>query len=579
MVNGSDTLGPFNSIKRKMIEEGVITESEQEIPYFNYIRNAPDEKLPVMLKSFCKKYAVKYLGGDVREFLLYQAAEVWKAEQAAEQYEVVTPEPEVVTAAEVVEKIATIEQREAEYTKLRAEHSNDNCTDYGNSDRFIVQNGNNVRFCPQFDSWFIWTDQEGRWKKDVNGYIQELAKKTIRSIFDEARLAPDDATSKHLAKWAMKCETTSHTTALISLAKTDLYVVINHEMFDSDHNILNVKNGIYDFTTHTLKPHDKSKFLTRLCPVEYSPDATCPNFTRFLNRIFQSHPDIIPYLKRAVGYSLTGNVQEHVLFLLHGSGSNGKSTLLFVLSELMGDYGATTESATFTTDRGDSVRNDIARLVGTRLVSASENTIDSKLDETLIKQLSGGDKVTARFLFKEYFEYFPTFKIWWCFNHTPLISDTTNSTWRRIHLIPFTETISDDEMDKTLREKLVVEELPGILNWAIEGLKDYQKNGLKPPLIVMDTTKDYRNDQDILFDFLNEMCEFAPDDQKFGDSYSIKGSELYAALVSWYSYQGEKPMSGTKFGRLLVERGLKKERSNRGIYYHGIRIRRGKYAV
>jgi phage/plasmid-associated DNA primase len=110
-------------------------------------------------------------------------------------------------------------------------------------------------------------------------------------------------------------------------------------------------------------------------------------------------------------------------------------------------------------------------------------------------------------------------------------------------------------------------------------LKDYQENGLKPPLIVMDTTKDYRNDQDILFDFLNEVCEFAPEDQKFGDSYSIKGSELYAALVSWYSYQGEKPMSGTKFGRLLVERGLKKERRVSGIYYHEIRIRRGKYAV
>lgn len=578
-MNGSDTLGPFNELKRKMLDEGVINEPEQKIPYLEFIRNAPDEKLPVILKSFCKKYDLKYPGGDIREWLSYQAVSVWNAEQVAEQYEVVTTQPQATPEEYITEKIQDLERQHHEKKKLISTHQNDNCTDFGNADRFIIQNGNDIRFCPAFDSWFIWTDTEGRWKKDVNGYIQELAKATIRGIFDEAKSAPDEDAMKRLAKWAIKCETTSHTNSLISLAKTDPYVVIEHEFFDSDPYLLNVKNGILNLRTYKLEPHVKSKFLTRLCPVEYNPDAACPNFTSFIERIFQGHPEIIPYLKRAVGYSLTGNVQEHVLFLLHGSGSNGKSTLLFVLSEMMGDYGATTESATFTTERGDSVRNDIARLVGTRLVAASENTIDSKLDETLIKQLSGGDKITARFLFKEYFEYFPQFKIWWCFNHTPIINDTTHSTWRRIHLIPFDEKISDEEMDKTLKEKLVATELPGILNWAIEGLKDYQENGLNPPSIVVDTTKDYRNDQDILYDFLNEMCEFAPPDQKFGDEYTVKGAELYSALVQWYGFQNEKPMTGTKFGRLLVERGIRKERKSSGILYIGLRIRRGKYHV
>jgi len=446
------------------------------------------------------------------------------------------------------------------------------CTDYGNCERFINLHGADVKYCKVFDAWYLWTQDEGRWKKDLLGAIQEYAKETVRSIYAEAARAGIDEERRKLAKWAMQCETTSHTNAIITLAKSDPYVVTEHDAFDQNHMLLNLANGTYNLLNHVLEPHRKGLLITKRAPIEYCQDAECPLFLKFLDRVFTSHPEIVPYLQRAVGYTLTGSTQEDILFLLYGGGANGKSTLLNVLEALLRDYSVNTESSTFTTNRSDNVRNDLARLVGARLVTAAENSMDSNLDETLIKQLTGGDKIAARFLFQEYFEYRPTFKIWWCFNHMPRIRDTTNSTWRRIHLIPFKESIPEDEQDKQLSEKLL-EELPGILNWAIDGLKEYQKDGLNPPEIVVTTTTEYRNDQDQLFDFFSDMIDVATGDEPVGIVYEAKGSDIYKVYLQWTSFNNEKPMSSTMFGNLLKERGVKKVRKTSGVYYHGIRVK------
>jgi len=448
------------------------------------------------------------------------------------------------------------------------------CTDYGNCERFINLHGADVKYCKVFDAWYLWTQEEGRWKKDLLGAIQECAKETVRSIYAEAGRSGSDDERRKLAKWAMQCETTAHTNAIITLAKSDPFVVTEHDAFDQNLMVLNLANGTYNLSTHILEPHRKELLITKQAPIWYDPTADCPLFLAFLNRIFISHPEIIPYLQRAIGYTLTGITQEDILFLLYGSGANGKSTLLNVLEALLGDYSVNTESSTFTTNRSDNVRNDLARLVGARLVTAAENSMDSNLDETLIKQLTGGDKIAARFLFQEYFEYRPTFKIWWCFNHMPRIRDTTNSTWRRIHLIPFKESIPESEQDKNMSEKLL-EELPGILNWAIDGLKEYQNGGLNPPEIVVTTTTEYRNDQDQLFDFFADMIDVATGDEPIGIVFEEKGSVVYSAYMQWTSFNNEKPMSNTMFGNLLKERGIKKVRKNKGVYYVGIRIKPG----
>lgn len=561
-----------------MAKEGVITIVPRPGPVESFIIHTPDERLPSILKSFCRKYDRRYPGGEIREWLVSEARVVDRYEEQMKQFEVDVPHSPPTNEEETA--LAAWADKELKQQEFALAHSNDNTTDYGNADRFVNHYGLDVKYCTPFDTWYLWDQSNGRWKKDGNGSVQELAKKTVRSIYREAERARNPERAKLLAKWAITCETTSHTNAIISLSKSDPWVVAEPDEFDKDLDLLNLQNGVYNLTTHGMMPHEKSRLITRLCPVKYDPTASCPQFQNYLKRVFRKHPEIIPYLQRAVGYSLTGYIHEHVLFLLHGSGANGKSTLLYVLSEMFGDYGATTDCTTFTTDKSDSVRNDLARLTGARLVVASENVADSNLDETLIKQLTGGDKITARFLFKEYFEYFPIFKIWWCFNHTPNIRDTTHSTWRRIHLIPFDEKIPDAEQDKTLREKLVAE-LPGILNWALEGLKEYQQLGtLAPPPIVVSTTQAYRNDQDELYDFLQECCEIQKPDEEFGKSFMAYGSELYGAYTQWASFNNEdRKMSNTKFGKMLREHGFKKDRLSSGVVYYGVQLTKSKFKV
>jgi len=273
--------------------------------------------------------------------------------------------------------------------------------------------------------------------------------------------------------------------------------------------------------------------------------------------------------QRAVGYTLTGSTQEQCLFLLYGSGANGKSVFLDVILYMMGEYGTTTQSKSFTTDRGE-ISNDIAALAGMRLVCASENSSDSKLDESLIKQLTGGELISARFLHKEFFTYKPRFKLWWAFNHPPMISDMTTSIWRRIKIIPFTEVLPESEWDKNLATKLKEKEIPGIFNWAVEGLKEYNLHGLQQPDVITRATKSYKNDQDILLDFFTSTYEMTEEQKD-----EIKASDLYSAYKTWWlNIESSKPMSSTRFGRLCRDRGLHKEERKTGNYYTYIKFKR-----
>jgi putative DNA primase/helicase len=298
--------------------------------------------------------------------------------------------------------------------------------------------------------------------------------------------------------------------------------------------------------------------------VEYDPAAKCPLWETFLGRIMAGNERIIRFLQRAVGYSLTGLTREQLLFLLYGRGSNGKSTFLEVLRAIFGDYACQSEFATFLERRDDSIRNDVARLDGARLVTAIETERTRRLSEPLVKQLTGSDTVTARFLHQEFFEFKPTFKLWLATNHKPTIQGTDEGIWRRIRLIPFTVEIPAPERDLELGEKLLAES-SGIVRWAVEGCLEWQRHGLMAPPEVIAATTEYRTESDVLATFLDECCVVAADAK-------VTAGELYKLYREWADRAGEKMESQRWFSQAIAERGFGKDRKGPGgkVQYLGV---------
>lgn len=454
------------------------------------------------------------------------------------------------------------------------------CTDFGNAERFLLRYVNTIVYCNQNASWYVW-DKKGFWNKDSLGTIRELVKKTFLSIYNEIEAQDTTEARAAVAKWALQCEKPEHINACLNVAQSDPRVVVTMDKFDTDKNLFNFINGTYDLKNHLFLPHDKENFITRQVSYEYDPSAKCPNFLAFLERIFKSRKDkeiIIDYLQKALGYSLTGEISQQIIFLLHGSGSNGKSTLLETQRMIMGDYGTTIDSGSLTTKKTDSVRNDIARLPNIRFVVASENAKGTIIDEELIKKLTGGDQVTARFLFQEEFNFYPQLKLWWAFNHPPGVRDLTHSLMRRLKLIPFEERIPDSErIDQSVLLDIYRSELPGIFNWELEGLKRFQKEGLKDIPAIANAVKEFKEEQDRLHDWITDVC-YVPERDDKKDAI-VKADVFNSASVlcksynNWAEKNNEKPMSQRKFSMELMERGFKRTHTNTGNVFHGITIK------
>jgi putative DNA primase/helicase len=442
-------------------------------------------------------------------------------------------------------------------------------TDFGNAERMVDQFSSYIRYCHQNEFWYIWNSIEGRWKIDEAEKIYRLSKDVTRRILLEAAHAPIDEVKKKIFLWGLTSECKPRQNGMIDLARTDPAVQIKLDDIDKDNMLFNLRNGTFNLKTLVLQPHNKEDNISKLADFEYDPTAKCPLFLKYLERIFRSSPkkdEIILFLQRAVGYTLTGLTQEQCLFLLYGKGSNGKSVFLDILKGLMGEYGTKIISKSFTTERGEQ-SNDIAALSGRRYVFASENASGSKLDESMVKELTGGEDISARFLHKEFFTYRPRFKLWWGFNHLPIISDMTNSIWRRVKIIPFTEILPESEWDKELADKIVRDEISGVFNWAVKGLGEYNQYGLQQPEIITSTIDGYKNDQDILLDFFTTNYEFTESELDM-----VKASDLYASYKAWwFSIESTKPMSSNMFGRLCRDRGLNKTERREGTFYQKIR--------
>lgn len=352
--------------------------------------------------------------------------------------------------------------------------ANFHTTDLGNAQRLVAHHGEDIRYCPDFKKWLIWDGL--RWCFDEDGAVMRRAKDTVRSIYAETANETNDTRRAALAKHAVASESAGRLAAMVELAKSEAELVARSSEFDADPMLLGVGNGTVNLLTGGLWEPRREDYITKQAMTHYDPAAQCPLWLSFLNRIMGGDTEMIGFLQRAMGYALTGSAKEQCLFLLYGVGANGKSTFLNVIGELAGDYGANTPAESLMVQQNSGVRNDIARLRGVRFVTAIETEDGQRLAESLVKSLTGGDTISARFLYGEFFDFTPQFKLFLAANHKPVIKGDDYAIWRRVRLVPFEVTVPEGEQDRDLPEKLRAE-LPGILNWAIEGCHEWIAQG------------------------------------------------------------------------------------------------------
>jgi putative DNA primase/helicase len=435
-----------------------------------------------------------------------------------------------------------VETKDAEARTSR----NYRCTDIGNGERFADQHQDEVRYCRLQKKWLVWNGK--RWQPDEEGLVNQRAKQTARSIYSEVAGVNDSARRKELAKWAASSEAAYRQRAMIEMAKSESGIPVLPDELDRDEWLLNVNNGTLSLKTGEVLPHRKEDLITKFIPINYDPDAYCPKWIDFLSQVIKGNQQLIDYLWRVAGYTLTGDAGEQCLFLLWGVGQNGKSTFLNVLQTILNDYALQTDFNTFNIKKGEGIRNDIARMAKSRLVVAIETSDGKRMDETVVKQLTGGDRVTARRLYQEYFEFRPEFKIFLATNYKPEIHGQDLAIWRRIRLIPFTVTIPEENRINNY-ESVLLEEKEGILNWMVSGCREWLEKGLDEPEEVKAATKAYRSEMDILEDFIAVRCFIA-------DGERTAHKELYSAYEDWCDESGETPIRTRTFAKKLQGRGF-----------------------
>lgn len=430
-------------------------------------------------------------------------------------------------------------------------------TDTGNAEMIAALHDETLRFDHRRGHWLIWNGH--RWQEDDTGQIMRMAIEAIRKRMELSLEINGDRREKAV-KWCLSSESKYKLKAATEIASNLNPLADSGEYWDQDEMLLGVANGVVDIHTGEIRDAYPSDRITLSTAIEYDPEAKAPRWERFLREVFNGNDDLIGFVQRAAGYSLTGDTREQCLFLCWGGGANGKSTMLETLRHVMGDYAANTPFSTFELNRKNQNTNDLAALSTIRLVTAAETNESRRLNEARTKAVTGGDPITARFLFGEFFTYTPKFKVWLAMNHKPTITGTDDGIWRRIRLIPFTVSFKG-RADKTLPEKLR-DEAPGILAWAVQGALDWQENGLMEPDVVVQATKKYRTESDVIARFLDaETVEH--------EKARIKAGELYKHYKQWSQETGEKMMTLTSFGKRIEDHGIPKEKSNY-VYYLGI---------
>lgn len=478
-----------------------------------------------------------------------------------ERFGVVVPaknKPRATKAERAAERVA-IAQAPAIGTAL---------TDIGNAERLVAAHGPDLLFVPTWKKWMAWDGV--RWDEDRTDEVTRRAIATARAMYAEAaNPALDRDTASDVADHAKKSESASRLRDMLRVAQAKLPAT--PDSFDRDGWSFVAANGTVDLRSGELRPHSREERSTKRSLVAYDPSADAPTWRAFLERILPD-PDVRAFVQKMVGYALTGDVREQVLFFAYGTGKNGKSTFASVLLDVLGDYGhQAPPSLLISRDSGEKHPTEIAALQGRRLVVTSETKATNAFDEEVIKQITGGDRISARFMKQDFFSFEPTHKLFFQANHKPAIRQQDEGIWRRIRLIPFDQTISEAERVHDMAERLRAE-LPGVLRWAVDGCLAWQDEGLKAPAAVLAATSAYREESDILGPFLDACCVVSADASAFS-------AQLLQAYEAWCRRNGETPVKSKTFSTRLQERaaamGLEKTKYGGVMRWRGIGLKSG----
>ena len=445
-------------------------------------------------------------------------------------------------------------------------------TDAGNSERLIAEHGQNVRYVESWETWIAW--KGSRWEVD-KGYLYRMVELVARKMYDEAETLKvriddgdkqkNDEAFKGAAKaFARKSESAASIRATLELARYRAGVALSHEKLDGNAMILPVRNGTIELSTGLIRNSKREDYATLTIPIKYDPAAKCPTWDRFLLHAMGGDKEMVAFLWRCIGYSLTGSVAEHVLFFCHGpKGMNGKSTFLTILRELVGGYGATAPRKMLFQSIGDRHPTELTTLFGKRLVTCSEVPENQILDEALVKDLTGGEIISAHRMRENFWEFIPTHKLWLAGNHKPQIVGTDGGIWRRVILILWDVTIPEAERDLDLMKKLRAE-LPGILAAAIRGCLAWQKQRLNPPAAVVKATMQYRKESDLLGEFFGLYCTI-------GKGERVTRRTLRTLYEVFCDEIGAKPLGATRFNNRLREENVTEGtvRDSDGTPVHG----------
>lgn len=425
-------------------------------------------------------------------------------------------------------------------------------SDLDNAELFARWHADRIRYVWERRQWLVY-HENGVWRAN-GGEVEQAAKDTVRELATLAAGIGDEEARVKALRWAATSQAEPRIRAMLALAQSDPQLVVREHQLDAHPFLLAVANGTLDLASGSLREHRAGDLITRGVPVSYDPAARAPRWERFLLEVFDRDLELIEFVQRFCGYLLTGSTREHVLAVLHGSGANGKSTFTEALKDVLGDLATTASFDTFARVRGDrGPRNDLARLKGSRLVTASESGEGRRLDEATVKEITGGDTIACRFLYGEHFEFQPEFKIVLVTNHRPRVDGDDDAIWRRLRLVPFAQSFEGRE-DRGLAEALRSER-EGVLAWMVQGCLVWQQDGLGSAGAVTRATREYRAEEDHLGAFLADCCAMAGE---------VVAADLRAAYEAWCAGVGERPLAGNTLGRRLTKHGVEIARRTGG---------------
>lgn len=440
-------------------------------------------------------------------------------------------------------------------------------TDTGNAHRMCDKFGNVIRYSYNRKKWYYWDGKT--WRIDESGEIKKLADIICDDIKQEAFMEQDEEAQVKMLKWANKTASSHGKEAMIRECQHLDDVPASANMFDSYIDFFNCQNGIINLRNGELIPHDNSFMMSKIAMCDYDvTDRQPEKWLKFLDDVTAGDKQLQDYIQKCVGYSLSGSIREQCAYFLYGMGNNGKSTFLDTISDMLGEYACNVQPETIMMKHfaDGGAGSDIARLKSARYVTCEEPTEGVRLNEGLLKQLTGGSKITCRFLYGDEFEYTPEFKIWIATNHKPVIRGTDIGIWRRIKLIPFEVNIPPEKVDKHLKYKLR-KEMPQILHWAVQGCIKWQREGIQEPDCVMQAVKEYKNEMDLLAGFMDDVIVI---DYNCNDK--ILASDLFSIYSKWAKKNNEYEMTSKKFIKEISKKLPDKGRMASGVYFSKIRF-------